>query len=247
MRGGAVLEQSLQGQGRAQVDALAAKERMGLAEHPGIGIRRPSPGLPEVREASGRPHARGVVEGGGAEPHGLFGVARKEYGGRRVAVGLAPLRVVLRMAHRPLEVRAHGGTGRLLGLVASKQELDVEAAREGEACPRGPVRDRADRPEHEHLRPRERGGGVGDRHRARVLGHRAVPALRVDGSSVVDAEGEDARDAEHAAPARHVEGARPDGDDAGGDDDGAFVIHGWVGSMAAHSQCVRVRTSCPFA
>ena len=103
---GAVLEEPLQGQRCAGVDAFAAKERMGLAEHPGVGVGRPAAALLEVGEAPRRAHPQGVVERGGAEPHRLLGIARKQDRRGRVAVGFAPLRVVLGMEHRPVEVRA---------------------------------------------------------------------------------------------------------------------------------------------
>ena len=232
---GAVLEDPLQSQRRAGVDALAAKERVGLAEHPGVGIGRPAAALLEVGEASRRAYPQGVVEGRGAEPRRLLRVAREEDGRGRVGVGVASLRVVLGMEHGPGEVRAQRRAGRRVGRVASQLELDVEASRECEARPRWLFADGADRPQHEHFRPRERSRGVGDCHRARVFGDRAVPVPGIDRNAVLDAEGEDARDAEDAAPARDVERPRPDGDDAGGDDECAFVIHGSMGPTDARN------------
>ena len=101
-----ILEDPLQGQRRAGVDALAAKERVGLAEHPGVGIGRPAAALLEVGEAPGRAYPQGVVEGSGPEPYRLLGIARKQDRRGRIAVGVAPLRVVLGMEHGLGEVRA---------------------------------------------------------------------------------------------------------------------------------------------
>ena len=224
-----VLEQPLQRQGRARVDALASEQRVGLAEHPGVGVGGPAATLLEVGEVPRGAHPQGVIEGSGAEPHRLLGIAREQDCRGRIAIRVAPLRVVLGMEHRPGEVRAHGRAGRRVGRVAAQDELDVESSGDGESRPGGRFRDRTDRPQQEHLRSRERCGGVGDRHRASVRGDRPVPVPGVDWNTVLDTEGEDARDAEHAPPARQFEGARSDGGHAGGDDECAFVIHGRIG------------------
>ena len=107
----AVLEEPFQGQGRARVDAFASEERVCLAEHPGVGIGRPAAALLEVGEVPRRAHPQGVVERSGAEPYRLLGIARKQDRRGWVALGVAPLRIVLGMKHCPLEARVHGRSG----------------------------------------------------------------------------------------------------------------------------------------